>query len=169
MGSNYLVNARNSKNLIKLGLLKFLNLQSSTILLTIKDKTLTVSHWFSNLVPIYIGTVGFENLQGLYYRLKQVDSDGVFSFSPQVELTIDVPFMGYPVPFDNELNIRYFPYRFDNPQIRIVSSLGQEMFRADIMDTSGIQYVNTESWPSGIYFIHLKSNRPNQVFKVIKE
>ncbi|MEM8886440.1 MAG: putative Ig domain-containing protein [Bacteroidota bacterium] len=109
------------------------------------------------------------NVTNFLYRLKQVDTDGVFSFSPQVELTIDVPFMGYPVPFDNELNIRYFPYRFDNPQIRIVSSLGQEMFRADIMDTSGVQYVNTESWPSGIYFIHLKSNRPNQVFKVIKE
>ncbi|MEM6803435.1 MAG: malectin domain-containing carbohydrate-binding protein, partial [Bacteroidota bacterium] len=109
------------------------------------------------------------NVSTFVYQLKQVDTDGVYSFSPRVELSIDVPFMGYPVPFGDELNVRFFPYRFDNPSIRIINGLGQQMFFSDDLDKSGNLSVNTQSWPPGIYFIHLKSSRPNQVFKVIKE
>lgn len=109
------------------------------------------------------------NTNKFLYRIKQVDFDGILSYSPQVEFSVDIPFMGYPVPFTDELNIRFFPYRFDNPSIKVMSSLGQILFESDDLDKSGNLLLNTSSWPTGVYFIHLKSSRPNQVFKVIKE
>ncbi|MDW3649614.1 MAG: putative Ig domain-containing protein [Bacteroidia bacterium] len=103
------------------------------------------------------------------YRLKQVDFDGQYNFSQSLELKLGIPLISYPVPFKDELFIRYQTERFSDPGIRIINSLGQLMFEASNLDGKAYLELDTSDWPGGIYFVQLLARGNKQVFKVLKE
>ncbi|HEY6160825.1 MAG TPA: T9SS type A sorting domain-containing protein, partial [Bacteroidia bacterium] len=99
----------------------------------------------------------------VYYRLKQTDFDGKFSYSPVVAVN---------VPFINEFSITYVNYSDDGVDCYLSSSTGEPL-RAELLDATGkIIYsapvvANTEgkihlgslALVSGIYLLKLSSGK----------
>jgi hypothetical protein len=100
------------------------------------------------------------------YRLKQVDRDGGYSYSPVVETEfLPVPKIlslsdNYPNPFNPSTTIRFTLPADGHASVKIFTLLGQELMTiADGMFTSGIEHryeFNAGSLSSGIYFAQLQ-------------
>jgi hypothetical protein len=94
----------------------------------------------------------------LYYRIRQVDFNGNSSLSKTLELSatslqnslsIDV----FPNVVDSKLNIQYqnpYPYKLE---IKVLSPFGKLMKESSLPPTGSQLSIDTENWPSGIYFI----------------
>jgi hypothetical protein len=93
-----------------------------------------------------------------YYRLRQTDFDGQYSYSEIVSVNIsDEAFVVYPNPATDEVTI-------------ILNEIGQENHLINIFDAAGnivgrypvsgdILRIQTSSWSKGIYLLQLISNR----------
>lgn len=102
-----------------------------------------------------------------YYRLKQTDIDGNYSYSGVVVanpcnrevLNIDI----YPNPTTGAIN---FSYHQDGDQSGAVSVYN--MLGAKVLQTEGFpSAINFESQPNGIYFVHFTNNTQNVVKKIM--
>lgn len=100
------------------------------------------------------------------YRLKQIDTDGTFSYSNEVEVLFNgIPTafaldQNYPNPFNPSTTIK-FALPFDSKVvIKIYNSLGQEvsLLKNDISVAGNyeLQFQPT-GLPSGVYFYHLQA------------
>ncbi|MEL7534949.1 MAG: T9SS type A sorting domain-containing protein [Bacteroidota bacterium] len=108
----------------------------------------------------------------LVYRIKQVDLDGQFSYSPQVELNLnDVSGLlvtAFPNAFQDQLNVIYRSLEEEEIEISIVNLQGQEIWAADSKNERGEYQINTKNWPAGIYYLSLFTGSDKQVVKVLK-
>ena len=96
----------------------------------------------------------------LYYRLKQVDFDGTFSYSDIVNVSYDVPAefvlsQNYPNPFNPSTRINYFVPQESFVSVKVYDFLGREV--ADLVnETKSIGsyelLFDASSLPSGTYF-----------------
>ena len=96
----------------------------------------------------------------IYYRLKQVDLDGSFSYSDIVNVTYDVPAefvlsQNFPNPFNPSTRINYFVPKESFVNIKVYDFLGREV--ADLVnETKSIGsyelMFDASSLPSGTYF-----------------
>jgi hypothetical protein len=116
------------------------------------------------------GALGFRKL---YYRLRQVDYDGTFEYSPTVELSIvsdkTLAITGYPNPFANELNIRFSSIVRQDLQIEILSALGQKIYSYNTTDIEGELRVDVSNWAEGLYYLSIVGGTKREVFKILKE
>ena len=98
------------------------------------------------------------------YRLKQIDNDGQFAYSDEVEVDI-LPSIfaleqNYPNPFNPVTKIRYQIPQKENVTLKIFNSLGEEV--KTLLDESKepgyyeIEF-NGENLSSGIYFYRMQS------------
>lgn len=102
---------------------------------------------------IYID-ISAEN-EVLYYRLKQVDYDGTFSYSNIVVVKQNISSVKlYPNPFENYVTV------YGHGDIVITDILGKIYFS----DTVG--NVQTTDWPTGVYLVQYLIN--GEVKKIIK-
>lgn len=96
-----------------------------------------------------------------YYRIKQVDYDGSFSYSK----TIAVDWKGetllqlYPNPVDNKLSLRLNNVWTEDTQVIISNSLGQ--IQQQISPTPGEydQRIDVSALESGLYFLQVINDR----------
>jgi hypothetical protein len=99
-------------------------------------------------------------IQGtLYYRLKQVDFDGAFTFSHIVALnkTIENPkIIVYPNPIKDEFHIKFNGFENYPSNLLVYDNLGK-MIQLDIyVDHSESEFiVNATNLPSGVYFLYV--------------
>jgi len=123
--------------------------------------------------PISYSFVDENVLSGTYqYRLKQIDYDGTFKYSPTVEVEIISPseyqlYQNYPNPFNPNTMISYQLPVSSNVSLKIYDALGNEVLTlVDDFKSAGKYEVefNPESSiknpASGIYFYQLKAT-PN--------
>lgn len=108
--------------------------------------------------------VGFSGT--VYYRLKQIDFDGTFSYSGTVSVDVDLIERDYfieqnfPNPFNPSTSIRFNIPEESRINIQILNSLGEVIaILVDKINPSGIY---TETWnavnvASGIYYIRMKA------------
>jgi hypothetical protein len=108
-----------------------------------------------------------ENLlSGIYtYRLKQMDFDGSFSYSSEVEIEINQPdvfYLGqnYPNPFNPSTNIKYSVPQDGNVSLKVYDILGKEVTTL----VNGYQQAGTfdvvfngANLASGVYYYQLKA------------
>lgn len=109
----------------------------------------------------------------VFYRLKQVDVDGRFTYSKVLTLQIEQDELGllihgYPNPFEDELQIEYIAHLQGQLDLRIRTSLGQEFYHKQLSAVEGTLLINTHSWSSGLYFISLEGEHKKIMYKVVK-
>ena len=93
-----------------------------------------------------------------YYRLKQKDFDGRYSYSPirWVDFGKSIYIRLYPNPASNVLNINS-SYTFKNAQLNIRSSDGQ-LLKQQTLNGSGTFSIAVKNLPAGSYFIEINEN-----------
>jgi len=96
----------------------------------------------------------------LYYRLKQVDFDGTFSYSDVVNVSYDVPAefvlsQNFPNPFNPSTRINYFVPQESFVSIKVYDFLGREVLTLvnEAKSTGSYEIVfDASNLPSGTYF-----------------
>jgi hypothetical protein len=96
----------------------------------------------------------------IYYRLKQIDFDGTFSYSDVVSVSYDVPAefvlnQNYPNPFNPSTTISYFVPKESFVSIKIYDFLGREVTTlvSEMKSTGSYDLrFDASSIPSGTYF-----------------
>ena len=109
------------------------------------------------------------------YRLKQIDFDGTFSYSSNVEIEIVAPSnfaleQNYPNPFNPSTTIRFSIPAETDIRLSVFNALGQEV--AEIINSrlkEGYHEINFDavSLTSGIYFYRLEADKFVDVKKMI--
>jgi hypothetical protein len=100
------------------------------------------------------------------YRLKQVDNDGTFEYSNQVEVTVASPaefalMQNHPNPFNPATSINYTLPASGFVTLKVYDMLGKEVATlVNGMQDAGakIAKLDASQLPSGIYFYTLRTN-----------
>ncbi|MBK6913471.1 MAG: T9SS type A sorting domain-containing protein [Ignavibacteriales bacterium] len=107
------------------------------------------------------------------YRLKQVDFDGSFEYSHEVEVEI-VPQkyilnQNYPNPFNPETKINFSISKEEFVKVRVFNSLGEEveiLFSGQLNAGSHTLIFNAENYASGLYILKLTAGSFSQTIKI---
>jgi hypothetical protein len=112
---------------------------------------------------------------GYSYRLKQIDFDGSYEYSPVVEISIVIPAkfelsQNYPNPFNPSTQIEYSIPRDGYVSLKIYNALGQQV--ADLVDgivKAGNHQVtfNAANLSSGVYYYRIKTGNNVLVKKMM--
>jgi len=103
-----------------------------------------------------------------YYRLKQTDFDGQFSYSQiksvEIENLINSTITIYPNPTSNEVNI--IGSAIELEQIKMYNTLGQDVSTSTIIKelNKGVAIIDLTRLTSGMYYIKTKTTA-NKVYK----
>jgi hypothetical protein len=112
----------------------------------------------------------------VYYRLKQIDFDGNFSYSNIVKIsntdngTFDVVNV-QPNPFDNELNIRINAISDKNIQVLIYDSKGALVSERNVNAILGLNTINIDNahiLPKGFYVLKVTQGGITKAIKLVK-
>lgn len=109
------------------------------------------------------------------YRLKQIDNDGQYEYSPEVEVSLAVPAefsvkQNFPNPFNPTTNIKFTIPSDNNVEIKIFNVLGIEV--AALLNeykpagTYNIEF-NANNLSSGIYLYKIISGKYSETKKMI--
>lgn len=112
----------------------------------------------------------------LFYRLKQVDLDGSFTYSNAIsvdnkEYTLEHVEI-YPNPFTSNLSIKLNAAVAGDAQLSIADLSGRvlaEQKLAVVDGTNTISLNNLEGLNKGIYFVKITYNNQTKVYKLVKE
>ncbi|MFI5221826.1 MAG: T9SS type A sorting domain-containing protein, partial [Bacteroidia bacterium] len=115
------------------------------------------------------------DLPVIYYRLRQVDADGSFTYSNVVSVKfngkMDRSISVVPNPFTNNLAISFHSENANPVKIRWMNLNGQVVFERTIATVSGANSLNIDEASQlvpGVYFISLIFDNEVLNFKVIK-
>jgi hypothetical protein len=111
----------------------------------------------------------------IYYRLKQVDFDGTFSYSDVVNVTYDVPAkfvlnQNFPNPFNPSTTINYFVPKESFVSIKLFDFLGREVTTlvSETKSTGSYELsFNASSLPSGTYFYVMTADNYSTTKKMV--
>lgn len=100
------------------------------------------------------------------YRLKQVDHDGTFSYSPEVEVDVTAPAefslsQNYPNPFNPSTTIKFGLRVESRVSLKIFNTLGQEvMLLINENREAGVHSLSFDAskLSSGVYFYKIEAN-----------
>jgi len=111
----------------------------------------------------------------IFYRLKQVDFDGTFTFSNVVSVSYDVPVefvlnQNYPNPFNPSTRISFFVPSESFVTLKVYDFLGREVktLVSENKSTGSYDVVfNATDIPSGTYFYHLSTDSYSETKKML--
>jgi hypothetical protein len=109
-----------------------------------------------------------------YYRLKQLDVDGKFSYSPVIALQKSGSKNSmkiYPNPLSNQsiLNIDFAQNINKNASVSVFESNGKPIYQKNVEGQDAIQ-INVNDWNRGLYFIRLTTNEGQTILsRFVKE
>ncbi len=109
------------------------------------------------------------------YRLKQIDTDGKYEYSPEVEVNINVPTdfsvkQNFPNPFNPTTKIEFAIPTDNHVQIKVFNVLGMEL--ATLLNehrqagTHSVEF-DASNLSSGIYFYKIVSGEYSEMRKMI--
>ena len=102
----------------------------------------------------------------VYYRLKQVDIEGKYTFSSIVKLALgmNTSVAVYPNPFSDNFNISFSANKTATASLRLVNVTGQLVFSKSIMVNQGNNSILVNNLPSikpGIYYMSISNAELN--------
>ena len=115
--------------------------------------------------------VDAKPLEGVsFYRLKQTDFDGQFSYSNivAVNLTGNNDIIIVTKPVVNELVVWGSEFG-DNSMLVIFNTIGEKVFEKHQSSDVGRLTISVADFSSGIYFVQIKNNEGISTAKFIKE
>ena len=104
---------------------------------------------------------------GIYtYRLKQIDFDGSFEYSNEIEVDIIIPLQysleqNFPNPFNPETRIKYYLPFESNVKITVYNSIGEELKELiNGLSNAGVHEItfNADEYSSGVYFYSIEAS-----------
>ena len=109
------------------------------------------------------------------YRLKQIDFDGTFSYSNEVEVEVTGPkdfalYQNYPNPFNPNTTIKFALPVKTNLSLNIYNTLGEkvaEIFKGEMEEGYHEMMFNASGLSSGIYLYKIESENFNSTKKMI--
>ncbi|MFH0735329.1 MAG: T9SS type A sorting domain-containing protein [bacterium] len=110
-----------------------------------------------------------------YYRLKQLDNDGAFTYSDITEVNVNMPSkfelaQNYPNPFNPTTKISYSIPEASSVKMTIYNTIGQIVRTINQGYKEAGSYTvefNGSDLNSGIYFYKLEAGKNNQIRKMI--
>jgi len=107
------------------------------------------------------------NLAKNYYRLRQVDFDGEYSYSPirVIDFSEYSDIEIYPNPANSIINIS----GIDKNSTIEVLDINSRIIDLDISYQNNKAIINIDRLPTSVYFIKIITNDKVEVFKIIKE
>ncbi len=113
----------------------------------------------------YTDNLQLSGANQIYYRLKQIDFDGTFSYSDVVNITYDVPAefvlgQNFPNPFNPSTRIYYTVPNESFVTIKVYDFLGREVTTLvnETKSTGSYEFLfDAASLPSGVYFYTLQT------------
>lgn len=110
-----------------------------------------------------------------FYRLKQVDKDGVFAYSKVLLLRTDLDRIGAkisPNPFRGAMNVSFQADRDETITIRLYNQTGQLVKQQTTRVSNGLNTINVGDLgvlPAGNYTIEVKGSKLNVKQQVVKQ
>jgi hypothetical protein len=132
-----------------------------TVVTTIKSagsSNLTTNYSYEDYTP--------NNGSYVYYRLKQVDVNGKYSYSSIVKLALGVntSVVVYPNPFSNDFTVSFSATKTAAATLKLLNSTGQLVFSKTISVNKGNNSILVNSLPSikpGIYYMSISNEELN--------
>jgi len=127
-------------------------------------------HYY-DLTDANIIAMGVNNI---YYRLKQMDIDGRYSYSNIIVLSVDNQqsvVMLYPNPVKNRINMTINISQSEKLQWQLIDNTGRTIKKGDYTLSAGSTAVSIDatSLRAGIYYMQLKGSSLQQVIKIMKQ
>lgn len=135
--------------------------QDFSLVATIKSAGL------SNVIKNYSYQDNSPNTgSNVYYRLKQVDVDGKYTFSSIVKLTLGLStsVVVYPNPFNNDFTVSFSANKTAPATLKLMNSTGQLVFLKTITVNKGNNSILVNNLPSikpGIYYMSVGNEELN--------
>jgi hypothetical protein len=110
----------------------------------------------------------------LYYRLKQVDADGSYTYSKtiSIELTSAYTISMHPNPITDVLKIQFSLSSAQQVHISVTDMNGRDVYKGSKFASKGRSelQINTKAWSAQMYSIRItgSDNKPLTVQNVIK-
>ncbi len=109
------------------------------------------------------------------YRLKQIDFDGTFSYSNEIEVEVTGPkdfalYQNYPNPFNPSTTIKFALPVKTNLSLSVYNTLGEkiaEIFNGELEEGYHEMMFNASGLSSGIYFYKIESKNFNSTKKLM--
>lgn len=109
------------------------------------------------------------------YRLKQIDFDGTFSYSSEIEVNFGETFdfqlsQNYPNPFNPETVIKFSIPQESNVKLKVFNSLGEDVaLLLDEVLRGGFHEIkfNGSTLPSGLYFYRIETDKFSSIKKMM--
>jgi hypothetical protein len=110
-----------------------------------------------------------------FYRLKQIDFDGTFSNSNEIEVEVTGPkdfalYQNYPNPFNPSTTIKFALPIKTNITLSVYNTLGEkvaEIFNGELEEGYHELMFNASGFSSGIYFYKIESENFKSTRKMI--
>ncbi len=108
-----------------------------------------------------------------YYRLKQIDFDGNYTYSKIISVTTinHQQLTIYPVPSDKELNCEFYSDENSLVNIAVTDVLGNIILRKDIKEKHGMnkEKLDISNLSQGVYFLKIDNGMQQSQIKFIKQ
>ncbi len=130
---------------------------------------------FSSVIKNYSYQDNSPNTgNNVYYRLKQVDIDGKYTFSSVVKLTIGLSTSAvvYPNPFNSDFTVSFSANKTAPASLKLMNSTGQLVFMKAITVNKGNNSILINGIPSlkpGIYYMNISNDEVNFNSKLQKQ
>jgi len=114
----------------------------------------------------------FDAQSPLYYRIKQTDMDGAFSYSSILELApntnIPIELLVFPNPASDQVNFKLAGATQSDFDYQVLNSAGQLMESGRLQSATEIGF-EVSSWPAGNYHVKFANNtqQVSKSFQVI--
>ncbi|MCX6209749.1 MAG: endonuclease [Bacteroidetes bacterium] len=110
----------------------------------------------------YSYSVNVNDIKGkrVYYRVKNVDKNGKYTYSElfTIHIPLNTRFTVYPNPAGNFINVQVNDYSISSSQITITDITGKVVLQKKIAVQNGLAVIDASSLSNGTYFIQLKTN-----------
>ncbi|PIQ20446.1 MAG: hypothetical protein COW65_14895 [Cytophagales bacterium CG18_big_fil_WC_8_21_14_2_50_42_9] len=109
-----------------------------------------------------------------YYRLKQVDHNGVEKFYGPQSVTLSAEVLAikaYPNPFSRTFEAQFAADANKEVTVVVINAMGKEILAMQVQANRGLNSLNIDlgSQPAGMYFLSIISNSGKQQIKLIKK